>query len=132
MLQRLILKIKRREGIYAYAYCIAVAIRAFSVPSIKCIHLPLYYLDHSVKRLLGWLASAFWYVPLFKARCECVGKRLQLPDGVPYVVGSHLKIVLGDNVTIGRTTIGASKCFDEAVLEIGNHSTIGYGTILSI
>src|SRR5207249_9663567 len=56
----------------------------------------------------------------------------QLPDGVPYVVGSHLKIVLGDNVTIGRTTIGASKCFDEAVLEIGNHSTIGYGTILSI
>jgi acetyltransferase-like isoleucine patch superfamily enzyme len=48
------------------------------------------------------------------------------------VAGSHLKVFLGDNVTIMRSTIGASKLFDSPVLRIGNNSTIGYGTLISV
>ena len=47
-------------------------------------------------------------------------------------MGDNLKIVIGDNVTIGRTTIGASKVFDEPVLTIGDNSTIGYGALISV
>src|SRR5206468_1492040 len=41
-------------------------------------------------------------------------------------------IVLGDNGVLGRTTIGARKRFEGGVVESGNHSTIGYGTVLRI
>ena len=47
-------------------------------------------------------------------------------------MGDHLKIYLGDNVSIFRSTIGASKVFDEPVLSIGNMSGIGYGTVISV
>lgn len=70
--------------------------------------------------------------PSFKARCETVGKNLSLPNGIPLIIGSHLKIFLGDNVTIMRSTIGASKIFDAPILKIGNNSTVGYGTVISI
>ena len=81
---------------------------------------------------MRWLISNFWHVPLFKTRCEKVGKRLKLPDGIPYLVGSHLRVRLGDNVMISRTTIGASKVFDDPMLEIGNNSGVGYGTVISV
>lgn len=61
-----------------------------------------------------------------------VGKNLSLPNGMPLIIGTHLKIFLGDNVTIGRATIGASKLLNEPVLRIGDNSTIGYGTLISV
>jgi acetyltransferase-like isoleucine patch superfamily enzyme len=78
------------------------------------------------------MVHVFWSVPLFKARCEKAGKHLRLPNGIPLVVGSHLKIYLGDNVTIMRSTIGTSKVFDAPVLMIGNNASIGYGTVISV
>lgn len=128
-----ILKIKRRETpLYDWLYRTIIALRNVNVPSIKFIHLPLYHLDQAVRRGFQWCLSVFWYVPLFKARCERVGKGLRLHDGIPYLVGSHLKIYLGENVRIGRTTIGAGKTCDNPVFEIGNNSGIGYGTVISV
>jgi maltose O-acetyltransferase len=133
MFSRFALKIKRRETpFYALLYNVAKFIFSFSVPSFKFIHLPLYYLDFWTKGSLRWIIHSFWSVPLFKARCEKVGKSLRLPNGIPYVIGNHLKIYLGDNVTIGRTTIGASKIYDAPVFKIGNNSAIGYGTVISV
>jgi acetyltransferase-like isoleucine patch superfamily enzyme len=133
MFSKFILKIKRKENaFYGLVHEIAKASMSLSVPSIKPIHLFLYYVDVFVKRCIKGLLHAIWSVPLFKARCERVGKRLSLPNGIPFVMGSHLRIRLGDNVNIGRSTIGASKIYDEPVLEIGNNSTIGYGTIVSV
>lgn len=74
----------------------------------------------------------FWSIPLFKARCYSVGQNLKLPNGIPLVIGSQLKIVLGHNVTIARSTIGTSKVFDQPVLRIGNNSTINYGSVISV
>jgi acetyltransferase-like isoleucine patch superfamily enzyme len=132
MLNRFILRIKRKDNqLYASLYRLAEFIISFSIPSVKLIHLPLYYAERFVNSSLRGILHAFWYVPLFKARCEEAGKNLRLPDGIPLIEGSHLKIFLGDNVTIGRSTIGASKVFDEPILKIGSHSTIGYGTVIS-
>lgn len=128
-----VLKIKRRENpFYDWLYRIAIALRGFNIPSIRLIHLPLYHLDQGIRRGAQWFMGVFWYVPLFKARCERVGKGLRLPNGIPYLVGGHLKIYLGDNVRIGRSTIGSGKTFDEPVLELGNNSGIGYGTVVSV
>ena len=129
----IILKIKRKESpLYAALYNVAKLLRSFNMPSIKIIHLPLYYFSNNVKSIFRWLVNTFWSVPLFKARCAKVGKNLHLPNGIPLVIGSHLKLFLGDNVSIGRTTIGTSKIFDDPVLRIGNNTGIGYGTVISV
>lgn len=133
MLSAVILKIKRRETpTYDLIYRCLTSVRTFNVPSIKWIHLPLYHLDQFVRRTTRWFISVAWHVPLFKARCEKVGVGLKLPDGIPYLIGGHLRLRLGDHVLISRTTIGASKVCDDPVLEIGNRSGIGYGTVLSV
>ena len=133
MLSSLTLKIKRRQGpVYAFLYALAKSVRAFSLPSIRPIHLPLYHADRAVRNLAGLLYQGLWAVPLFAARCERAGRRLRLPNGIPYVVGDHLRIVVGDDVTIMRTTIGASKVYDRPLLQIGNRSTVGYGTVISV
>ncbi|MBX3330264.1 MAG: acyltransferase [Nitrospira sp.] len=133
MLNAMILKIKRRKTpIYDFLYRCLTTVRSSSMPSIKWIHLPLYHLDQSVRRTARWLIGILWHAPLFKARCERVGAGLKLPDGMPYLIGSHLRLRLGENVLISRTTIGASKVFDSPLLEVGNSSTIGYGTTISV
>lgn len=128
-----ILKIKRQENrFYSFLYKLAKAFYRFNIPTIKPVHLPLYYLDSFIKFIFKRIFHTFWSIPLFKARCQKVGKNLQIPNGIPLVIGSHLKIILGDNVTIQRSTIGASKVFDEPVFIIGNNTSINYGTTISV
>lgn len=133
MLNQVILKIKRKENFfYSFLYDLAKTIFSLSIPTIKFIHLPLYHLDYFAKTGSRWLINFFWSTPLFRARCEKAGKNLRLPNGIPLIVGTHLKILLGDNVTIGRSTIGASKVFDDPILKIGNNTSLGYGTVISV
>ena len=133
MLSKITLKIKRRENFfYASLYNIAKLILSFNIPSVRFVHLPLYHVDYLAKEGFRWFINVFWSVPLTRARCTKVGKNLRVPDGIPLIVGNHLKILLGDNVLIGRSTIGASKVFDTPVLRIGNNSGLGYGSVISV
>lgn len=129
----IILKIKRAETpFYASLHRFLKSIRRVNVPSVRIIHLPLYYAGMSIGMFVRKTIQLFWSVPVFSARCTKVGKGLRLPNGIPLVAGSHLKIYLGDNVTIYRSFIGASKIFDEPVLRIGKNSSVGYGTVISV
>ena len=133
MLKGLILKIKRKESpFYTLLYNVSKTILAFNLPTIKFIHLPLYHVDYLIRITIKRLIHLFWSVPLFKAKCEKAGKNMCLPDGIPLIIGSHLRIIIGDNVTIGRSTIGASKIFDNPILQIGNNTTVGFGTNISV
>ncbi|MCJ7632298.1 acyltransferase [Candidatus Bathyarchaeota archaeon] len=133
MLGKFMLKIKRRETrFYSLVYDLMKVFLSFNLPTIKPIHLPLYYVDDFTKLVIKRLIHICWSIPLFKARCQKVGKNLSLPNGIPLIVGSHLRIFLGDNVTIGRSTIGSSKVFDDPVLRIGDNTSIGYGTTISV
>jgi acetyltransferase-like isoleucine patch superfamily enzyme len=128
-----ILNIKRAETpFYSFLKRLIKSILRFHLPCIKIIHLPLYHLDYLIKTIVRRLIHSFWSVPVFMARCTKVGKGLSLPNGIPWIIGSHLKIFLGDNVTIYSSVIGASKIFDEAVIKVGNNSSIGYGTFISV
>ena len=129
----LVLKIKRQEnGLYAWLYRLAKAIRRANCPSVRWLHRPLYHLDGLMRDFFRRFIQFFWWVPLFESRCEQVGEGLSLPDGIPLVVGGHLRLILGDNVTISRSTIGSSKIGDSPVLRIGSRSSIGYGTTISV
>ena len=133
MFDKFTLKIKRRENrFYSSLYDIAKLALTFNLPVVKPIHLPLYYVDRLSKVITRRLIHLFWSVPLFKARCKIVGKNLSLPNGIPLIIGNHLEIYLGENVTIGRSTISASKVFDKPLLKVGNNSYIGYGTTISV
>lgn len=133
MFSEFTLKIKRKENRFYYLlYLLGHSLRTVSFPCIKPIHLPLYYLNNGLKLFGKRLVHSLWSVPLFKARCELAGKNLSLPNGIPLIIGNHLKIFLGDNVSIYRSTIGASKVYDKPVLRVGNNTSIGYGTTISV
>jgi len=133
MFNNIILKIKRKETrIYQYLYNIGKFILNFNIPVIKYIHRPLYHIDYFIKAFISRIIHIFWSIPLFKSRCIVAGKNLKLPNGIPLIVGSHLQIYLGDNVSIGRSTIGANKIFDNPILKIGKNTTLGYGSVISV
>jgi len=133
MISKIILKIKRQENaFYSLLYRTAKMLLFCSLPSIKLIHLPLYHLHNFIFMAIKRFIQGTWSVPLFKARCHSAGKGLRLPNGIPLIIGSHLRITLGDDVTIGRSTIGSGMVFDNPVFSMGSHSSIGYGTSISV
>ena len=75
------------------------------------------------------ILQTIWYVPLFKARCNTVGKNLSLPKGIPFIAG-HAHIIIGNNVTLNKISIGTSAVIDKPSLSIGNNTVIrGKSTI---
>ena len=79
----------------------------------------------------------FWRIvyqePVFKSRCWRVGKRFLLRDeGIPLVLG-HLRLSIGEHCVIsGVTTFAGSKLADDPLLEIGNHTNIGYQVVILV
>ncbi len=67
----------------------------------------------------------FYREPLFRGRCEKVGKRFRLFQ-LPYVVG-HTKIYIGDDVNFfGKVDIFSGRMLDEPKLMIWNRVDIGH------
>ena len=132
-INKLIIKIKRGETpFYARIRMLLKSLYKINPPYLKSVHLPLYFCQYATRSAIKWMVHFLWSIPVFKARCDQVGRNLSLPNGIPYVTGSHLRIYLGNDVTIFKTTIGASKVIDDPVLKLGNGTSIGFGTILSV
>lgn len=129
----LVLKIKRRETpFFELVYRTAKSIRSFSFPSIKWIHKPLYYLHVGVVKLFRTLYNGLWCVPLFRARCQQCAPGLMLPNGIPYIGGDHLKLYIGEDVTIMDSSLMAGHLIPNPTLVIGDRTTIGYHTDISV
>jgi acetyltransferase-like isoleucine patch superfamily enzyme len=128
-LDQLAVRIRRRETpFFDRLYRLAKSIRTIHMPVIPVLHHALYY--ERMTRLSLWhgLLRVLYYEPMFRTRCEQVGRNLTLLDGIPLLMGS-LRIRIGDDVTIsGVTTFVGSKMADDPVLDIGSGSYIGYQT----
>jgi acetyltransferase-like isoleucine patch superfamily enzyme len=84
------------------------------------------YARVAFKRVCGFL----WLQPLFRSRCDFVGKRLSL-IALPRVVG-HTSIVIGDDVRLSGTLgIISGRTFDRPVLSIGNRVFLGHDVEIS-
>jgi acetyltransferase-like isoleucine patch superfamily enzyme len=122
-------RIRRRETpFYDRLYRLAKSIRAIHMPVIPVLHHALY--NERRTRLALWrgFLRVVYYEPMFRTRCEHVGRNLRLDGGIPLLMG-RLRIRVGDNVTIsGVTTFVGSKMADNPVLAIGSGSYIGYQT----
>ena len=135
MLNQLALKIKRQETpFYAWLYRTIKSSRKASIPSIKWIHLPLYYLQKKVKDLWVKFYHAVWVIPVFKSRINEGGKDLTIYNGMPYVDGEHLHITMGTGCNIvGNNQFTSGYILDKTPkLIIGDRVTIGYDTEFTI
>jgi len=134
LVERLAVKIRRRESpVYDWTYRFAKALKGVQMPFYRPLFRLLYY--ERMARLSAWrnLIRVVYQEPVFKARCHSVGQHFQLRDEqIPLVLG-HLRLVIGNNVTIsGVTTFAGSKMAEDPVLEIGDNSHIGYQTVILV
>ncbi len=132
MIGSIVLKIKRQEtpfwrGLYSFAK----AVRSMSLPSIKPIHRPLYYLHVGILKFIRKAIQGLWIVPLFRARCVECGSGLKLPNGMPEIVGEHLILKIGNNCQILDSTLAAGKGLDNPVIMLGDNVTVGYHSDIS-
>jgi len=133
MLNNIALKIRRRESpFYDRLFRIAKVIRRYEVPPLKPVYLVLGW-ERSF-RLTCWntFTRVFYHTPIFKLRCNKIGKALYLIGGMPLIMG-HLRLDIGDDVVIhGVSTLIGAKVFDEPTLHIGNNSHLGYQLIINV
>lgn len=133
MVQDVLLKIRRRETpFYEKLYSLAKRFRRFEIPPVK----PLYQLlsmERSL-RLTCWnnFTRIFYHTPIFKLRCQKVGKGVYLIGGIPLIMG-HLRLNINDDVVIhGKSTFIGAKVFDSPTLTVGNNTCLGYQLIIDV
>lgn len=128
-LDQFALRIRRRDTpFYDRLYRLAKSICAIHMPVIPVLHHALYYERRTRLALWQGLLRVVYYEPMFKTRCDRVGRNLTLIDGIPLLMG-NLRIRIGDDVRIsGVTTFVGSKIVENPVLDIGSGSCIGYQT----
>jgi acetyltransferase-like isoleucine patch superfamily enzyme len=98
------------------------------MPVIPGLYHALYYERRTRLALWHGILRVLYYEPMFKTRCEHVGRNLTLIGGIPLLMGD-LRIRIGDDVTIsGVTTFVGSKIADRPYLSIGSGTYIGYQT----
>lgn len=134
ILERFAVRIRRRETpFYDRLYRLAKALKQIEMPFWRPLFRLLYYERHV--RRMAWFNffRVAYYQPLFKARCDKVGRSFVLTDrGMPVVMG-HLRLVLGDSVAISSvTTFAGSKLADDPVLEIGDGTQIGHQSVITV
>lgn len=125
-----VLRVRRRDTpFYASLNSLARKIISANLPLPRILHpcLRVLYKTHQNSLfVLRWMVSYFYCEPLFRGRCESVGKRFAV-EKMPFVVG-HAKIVVGDDVNFfGKVDIFSGRIFDEPRLTIGNRVDIGHG-----
>jgi acetyltransferase-like isoleucine patch superfamily enzyme len=126
MIQGLIRKVKRRESPLAeLAYRAAKRVRTFEMPAPRALFLPVWYVHHAVRDGFRWLTRCFYYQPMFRARCERVGRNLRVDLGAPYVYGD-IRIRIGDDCTMSAiSSFVATSVGEKPVLEIGDKTYLG-------
>lgn len=135
MLRDLQLRIHRGDGpVYSRLKRLAKGITTFSFTGPAFMKGPLLAV-YMGQQLLGTffraMAHMFYRGPIFKARCERVGKNL-LVWLLPDVLGP-VRIYIGDDVKIfGHLGIMSSRVLDEPRLEIGDGVHLGHNVSITV
>lgn len=117
-LDQFVLKIRRRETpLYDRLYRLAKSIRTIHMPGIPVLYHALYYERRT--RLAMWrgLLRVLYYEPMFKTRCERVGRNLTLIGGIPVLIGD-LRIRIGDDATISGSPPSSARRWWTILLSI--------------
>jgi acetyltransferase-like isoleucine patch superfamily enzyme len=134
-LDSFVLKIKRRETtFFRVLYAVAKGVETANLPLPRFANPALgalYSLHQAVMSGLRWVATYFYRQPLFRGRCESIGKRFKLCK-LPFVVG-HTRIYIGNDVKFfGKVDIFSGRIFDEPKLIIHDRVDIGHNVSFTI
>lgn len=130
-IENIMLKLRRQESpFYSALYRIVKRFAALHIPvagPLRLFYKALYNMHVALKATIAWMLRFFYYEPMFRARCERVGRGLRM-EKLPYITG-HGKLIIGDNVYLsGKSGFGVGhKLCKSSVLEIGNNSSIMHG-----
>ena len=131
LIDNISVKIKRRETpFYNFLYRFAKKLRTSSIPvsgPSKLFYRALYNVCVALREFSKWILRFLFFEPMFRARCERVGKGLFMER--PQYIRGHGRIIIGDNFNIsGKVSFHVgSKICEDPVLEIGNNTQIGHG-----
>ena len=127
-LEKILVKIRRQETpFYSMVYRLAKSRNTLRLPMPRFLASFLYYERLSRRAVLKKITSKIYYEPMFRSRCEAVGKGFQLTNsiqGIPLIIGD-LKICIGDNVILNDiATFCGLKVMDEPRLIIGDNTRV--------
>jgi acetyltransferase-like isoleucine patch superfamily enzyme len=127
LLEHFMANVRRRETpVYARLYEWARRLRAIHMPVIPGLHHVLYEERRLRRSCWQTFLRVTYYEPLFKTRCERVGRNLRISGGLPLLMGNPVRLRLGNDVTLcGVMTIVGSKLVVSPVVEIGHGSYLG-------
>lgn len=90
-----------------------------------------YFAWHNLEVFFRWALAYFIFEPLFRGRCESVGKNFRCTR-MPWVVG-HAKIHIGDNVNFfGKVDIFSGSQMDAPRLVLHDRVDIGHSVIFMV
>lgn len=109
------------------------SVRCLDIPAPRILFLPLYHVWRFGCTAIHACLRLFWWTPLFKARCSCVGQGLYLYGGLPWVAGSVL-IRIGHSCRVsGKTTItGRYSEFECPQLLLGDNIDLGWQVTVAV
>ena len=135
MLEKFILKIKRADTpFYRFLKKMAKGLVASTLPLPRFLH-PLLRLLFNLQGMIAdffrWALTYFVREPLFRGRCQSMGKRFRL-SRLPWIVG-HAKIYIGNDVNFfGKVDVMSGRIFDEPRLVIGDRVDIGHNVVFLV
>jgi len=130
-----VLKLRRGETpFYRSLRQIAHNVRSSNLPIPRFLN-PLlrvgYFIFHGLERFIRWSLAYFVFEPLFRGRCESVGKRFRCTR-LPWVVG-QAKIYIGDDVNFfGKVDIMSGSQIDEPRLILKDRVDIGHNVLFMV
>jgi acetyltransferase-like isoleucine patch superfamily enzyme len=130
-----VLKIRRGETpFYRRLKALAHGVRSSNFPLPRFFNPVLragYHGAHGLELAIRWSLAYFIYEPLFRGRCESVGKRFRCTR-LPWVVGQS-KIYIGDDVNFfGKVDIFSGSQLDQPRLVLKDRVDIGHNVIFMV
>ena len=134
-IDRFVMKVKRGETpAYARLKRLAKAILSFNIPMwapVVALFQFLFWLRLAFRQVCRRFAVVFYRSPLFRSRCEAVGKRLYL-EVLPAISG-RVRMRFGDDVVIsGKLVVAGGRVYDHPELIVGNRVFLGHMVTFSI
>jgi acetyltransferase-like isoleucine patch superfamily enzyme len=135
VIREFVLKTRRAETpFYRKLKSIARAFHSARLPLPRFMHPALrmgYYAQHSAKITAKWFVNRIYREPLFRGRCNSVGKNFKLYR-LPFIIG-HAEIQIGDDVTFyGQVDIFSGRIFDHPRLVVGDRVSMGHGVSMVV
>jgi len=128
-MRKFLLKVRRAEapfyarlkGLILAFFYVRLPVPRFALPLFRF----LYEFHLAARALLRRAYSFFYAEPLFRGRCEQMGKRVEIVC-LPVVEG-HTRIYIGNDVKIwGKIGITSGRILDNPTLRLGNRVTLGH------